>query len=64
MSNMVYSDSRFCKEKNLKQEELLVFKNKIHKRFKRTVLFGTKHNLQILWSNPLYQATKHHLNNT
>ena len=40
------------------------FKIQTHKRFKRTLFIRTKHNVHIFGVNPLYQATKRHLNNS
>ena len=44
--------------KNLKQDWLLAFSNKIQirNRFKRTLFIGTKHNMRIFQGNDLYQA--------
>ena len=42
---------------------LVKYKIQTHKRFKRTLCIRTKHDMWIFGGNPLYQATKRHLNN-
>ena len=46
----------------LKQQWLLAFQNKsqTRQRFRIMLFIRTKHNIQILGGNPLYQATKWH----
>ena len=52
--------------KNLNQERLLAFQNKIqtHKRFKRTLFIRTKTQHANFRGTSLYQATKLRLNNS